>query len=152
MTIPPELIRRVASRMLEEMYFCDGTWVGPGLLDLPFDGEPAIGARVTFSGAVAGEFRVAASAQLAARLAADFLAAEVSDITGEQSISLVLEFANVVCGATLGEWMPEAAFNYSVPSSLTADEVRQQWPQRFLLSEDQPELGVNLVVYAPTRN
>lgn len=141
MTIPENIIRSAMSQTLEEMYFCAGTWTGSGTLR-----SSAIGASVAFTGSFRGEFKVVATARFATQLAADFLAADVSEITDSQALALMHEFANVACGATLSAWMPGGNFHFSVPSSLEPEQVRGQWPHRFCTTDIQPELAVALVV------
>lgn len=148
MTIPGTAICAAMDRILEEMYFRAGVWDGVGTLE-----SSTIGARVTFSGSVCGEFKVLATERFAAELAADFLAADFSEITAAQAVSLVQEFANVACCATLSEWMPDASFNFSVPCNLGEEELRGSWPYRFSTGEAGPEiapqLAVDLIVRPP---
>jgi CheY-like chemotaxis protein len=141
--IPPEVIRSAVSRMLEEMCYCESTWAGQGLLN-----PPAIGAKVSFSGALSGEFRVSATRRLATQLAAEFLAADVSTITDVEATAFIHEFANVACGATLSDWMPEVSFNFSVPSGLTEAEAGGPWPHCCRITDVNAELAVEVVCSA----
>jgi hypothetical protein len=142
MTIPATILCSAMDRVLEEMYFCVGSWTGPGPLD-----SSAIGARLTFTGAIRGEFRVLATPRLATQLAADFLAIDSSEITDAQAVALVSELANVACGATLSDWMPDGDFNFSVPSSLGQAQIPPVWNYRLSVEEAPPELAVDLIVY-----
>jgi CheY-specific phosphatase CheX len=142
MNIPPEVLCSALEQILESMYYCQATAAGPGLL-----GTPAIGARVAFSGALSGEFKVIATTRLATQLAADFLGTDLTDTTDSHAIAMVHEFANVACGATLGAWMPDAGFHYSVPGSLSGDEVEAPWAHRFAIAAEAAELAVDVVLY-----
>jgi hypothetical protein len=144
MTAPREVICSALEQILETMYFCQATWIGPGRLD-----APAIGSGVRISGTLCGQFRVIATTRLATQLAADFVAADTADITASQAMEIIHEFANVACGATLGAWMPDANFNFSAPFSLSQSEVIDQWSNRFFVSGSEVELAVDLVLTAP---
>jgi hypothetical protein len=151
MTIPADVLRAATNRTLEDMYFCEGIWIGAGVLGAEVRGSgvlspPVVGSRVRFSGSLDGEFRVVATTRLALQLAADFLATDVSEIADAEAAALIHEFANVTCGATLCAWMPDADFHFSVPSGLTGEEVLSQWPQRLCVSGMGPELAVDLVL------
>jgi hypothetical protein len=113
--------------------------VGPGRL-----AAPAIGSGVLIYGALSGQFSVVATTRLAAQLAADFVAADASDITASQAAEIMHEFANVACGATLGAWMPEASLSFSVPFSLSESEVEHQWANRFRIIGPDAELAVEV--------
>ncbi len=144
MKVPEDVVCCALEQVLEKMYYCQASGAGPGFVKWP-----AIGARVTVSGEICGELRVAASTGLALRLAADFVAADMAEVTDIQAAEVVQEFANVVCGAILGAWMPRASVEFSVPSGLAGIEVRDPWPHRFRVESADPELAVDLVLTGP---
>jgi CheY-specific phosphatase CheX len=140
--IPQDVLYAALGQIMESMYYCEASAAGPGLLQ-----SPAIGARVEFSGALSGEFKVVATRRLAMQLAADFLGTDPSEMTDSQAVAIVHELANVTCGATLSAWMPEAAFHYSVPSSLSAGELEAAWTHRFAVTDAETELAVDVCLH-----
>ena len=144
MSVPRNVICAALGQVLETMYYCQASCAGSGPLP-----SPAIGSRVTISGERRGEFTVAATLGLAARLAADFVAADVADMTPAQSTEVVHELANVACGATLGALAPRANVTFSIPASLDEDEVRREWMDRFRIDGPDAELALNVVLEAP---
>ncbi len=141
MNVPREAICAAMAQIMEKMYFSEATWVGPGSLD-----SSVIGARVTVSGSLSGQFSVIATTSLAVQLAADFLGAEAGEMTVAQAAAIVHELANVACGATLGEWLPDAHFNISVPFGLSGADVQEQWDHRFCIAGPNADLAVDLAL------
>ncbi|HWE49117.1 MAG TPA: chemotaxis protein CheX [Bryobacteraceae bacterium] len=136
MSVPGGIMCSALEEILEEMCFCEAVRAGPGRIE-----APAIGAAVSFTGTRAGEFRILARSPLATRLAADFIAAETSEVGDAQTRATILEFANIACGATLGAWKPEGNFDLSVPRLLNDAELRCEWPHRFSIDGGPEEVG-----------
>ena len=95
--MPLSVIGGVFGAIVETMYFCAPQYSGKAAVR-----SPAIGASVAFSGSVCGELRLVVSEELAARMAADFLATDLCGLSREQIEATTGELANIVCGATPG--------------------------------------------------
>jgi hypothetical protein len=141
MTVPGDVICRAVEEILEKMYFCQAECLGPGHID-----TLAIAAQVTFSGDLSGRFVAGATGVLAARLAADFVAADIADVTPSQATEIIHEFTNVACAAALGEWMPHAKLAFSLPSGVSESEVPELWSFRFAIDGADSELAVSLIL------
>jgi CheY-specific phosphatase CheX len=137
--IPRAVICSTLDRVLEAMYFCEAAPAGPGIVR-----AAAVGAVVSFSGSRSGELRILATLRLARQLVTDFLAAENGEIGETQTQSMLYELANVMCGAVLGEWMPEGNFKLSVPRMLEVNDSQRHWPHRFCVIPGDVELAVEL--------
>ena len=143
--IPGELISPAIGQILETMYFCEMEFRGPGVLP-----EPVIGAAVVFHGTCSGEMRLAVTDRFALRITADFLGAEMADITRPQMVSTVRELANVACGAALNAWMPAAGFRFAVPTDLLPPHLSGRFRYLFAEPGEQPKLAMefsNLNLY-----
>jgi hypothetical protein len=113
MTVPSEAIAPAIEQVLQNMYFCEALYSGPGSV-----AADSIGAAVRFSGSAQGEFRVAIRKELAERMTSDFLALDHDSVSVAQVESAVREFANIACGAALSAWKPSANFRFSVPEDI----------------------------------
>lgn len=140
MTVPGDTICGAIEEILEKMYFCEADCLDPG--PIAFE----IASQVTFSGDVCGTFVTGSTQRLAARLAADFIAADIADVTVAQAAEIILEFTNVACAAALSKWLPHARLNFSLPSSVNRSEAPEQWSFRFGIDGNEPELAVTLIV------
>lgn len=141
MTAPGDVICQAVEEILEKMYFCEAECLGPGRIE-----SLAIAAKVTFSGDFSGRFMIGATARLAARLAADFVAADIADVTRSQATEIIHEFANVSCAAALSEWRPHAKLAFSLPFDVSVSEVPEQWSFRLAVDGAEPELAVSLIL------
>jgi len=131
-------VRAAISRVFETMSFCELSDCDSGPIE-----SPSLGAVIAFRGVLAGEFRLAISQCTAARLGADFLAAEGQEGTVDQTRSVVAEFANVVCGAVLSTLAPDADIHFSIPQLL--DEIdRSQLTYHFSSTGEAPDIAVGL--------
>lgn len=144
MTVPRDTICRAVEEILEKMYFCEAEHLGPGGME-----SLAVTSQVTFSGDVSGRFITGATEGLAARLAADFVAADIADVTAAQAAEIIHEFTNVACAAALSEWIPHARLDFSLPSSVSVSEAPEQWAFRFAIDSPEPQLAVSLIVADP---
>jgi hypothetical protein len=141
MRVPVDVVSAAIEQVLQKMYFCDAVFSGASPLSLP-----AVGAGVAFSGAMAGEFRVAISVSLAARVATDFLALDAEAVTFQQIDATLREFANIACGAALNAWLPSGDFHFEIPHTLEAEVTAMPFPLSFSLSGDTPEIGVEIAI------
>lgn len=141
MNVPGKVISAAIEEILEKMYFCQADTAGPGFL-----GQPAIVSQVGISGDLSGRFIVGASAALAARLAADFVAADVFEITDSQAAEIISEFTNVACAAAMAEWVPGMRVVFSVPRIVSGAEACGEWPWRFRIDGPNADLAVNIAL------
>lgn len=142
MNAPRDVLCSIVGQVLETMYFCQAECAGPGLPP-----SPALGSRIAVSGELRGEFIVMVTMKLALRLAADFVAAEIGEMSGSQAAEIVHEFANVACGAALAEWMPQAKLAFSVPCAPGEAEAGETSFQCFRVDNaPEAELAVSLVL------
>lgn len=85
----------------------------PGLSGPPPAGDAI--ATAVFDGSLAGSLTVAISAECTARLAAGFLGLDEDEAGESEQRSLVIELANVICGATMSRLEPEGRLRIQPP-------------------------------------
>jgi hypothetical protein len=141
MNPPEDLVCAALDQILETMFFSRAVWTGVGNIS-----GPAMGAKLSFSGTVCGEFRLLVARPLAAALASDFLAIGAADISAAQATAIVHEFSNVACGTMLAAWMPGADLSFSIVSPLSESEKSEPWPYQFSVTGEGPELAIAFVV------
>jgi CheY-specific phosphatase CheX len=71
--------------------------------------------ELDFAGHPSGTFGIAVPPETAAVLAANFLGDEESILTSEQTLEVICELTNMVCGAILSRLDPRKAFTLSPP-------------------------------------
>jgi CheY-specific phosphatase CheX len=71
--------------------------------------------ELSFAGPTSGSFGIAVSPATAAVMAANFLGEEESLLSKEQTLEVVCEMANMICGALLSHYDPKNAFTLSPP-------------------------------------
>lgn len=123
------------------MYFSEAEYTGPARKE-PYAPETSI----RFGGDRKGRFRVAVSPQLAARMAADFLALEPEQCTPEQIEAIVCEFSNIACGTSMCVWMPGADFHYSVPEPLRHNPEASEFAHCFTVCGEEGRLYIDIEV------
>jgi len=138
--LPASVVCPVMDEILATMYFCEPVYRGEACVE-----GPALGAKVEFSGPFAGEFRLVVARGLASQLAADFLGADLSEVTLPQVEATVVELANVACGFTMSAWLPAASFHYSVPAELAEDLRRARFSHCFSVAAT-PDLAVDIAL------
>lgn len=86
------------------------------------DGPPAYGAELRFDGGICGQLRLFADESAARCMAANFLGEEEDEVLPRQLQQVLLELANMICGAILHEQEYELLFTLSspVPAALPA--------------------------------
>jgi CheY-specific phosphatase CheX len=97
---------------LETMFFCEIE---------PPEGGPgpeSLQARVDFEGTHAGSLWLRIDLSAARTMAADFLAAEQSDIEDGQAREVICELANMICGSALSRIEHNGRFRLSPPQVL----------------------------------
>lgn len=127
--------------VFETMSFCEVSDCGARPIE-----TPALGASLSFRGALSGEFRFAISERTAARLSLDFLAAEGSECSVEQKQCIVAEFANVACGAVLSAVAPGADIHFSVPQPLRPPLDTSQLTYHFSTGGDTSDVAIGIIL------
>jgi CheY-specific phosphatase CheX len=80
----------------------------------------AFGVAVRFEGDFAGTMRLATSQAAARELSASFLGADPDEVSQEGAYSVLLELANIICGATLSSYHKDGHFKLLAPQVVTA--------------------------------
>ena len=135
------VVAAALEQVLRVMYFCESVYQGGASLE-----TPVLSTSLTFQGTVRGVFRLMVSERCARRMTADFLAIEPADVSPDQMDATVRELANVACGATMSFWIPEATLRFSVPSDLTRLDSSQRFEHCISVSEDRPEIAVEVLL------
>jgi hypothetical protein len=142
MTAPDACVVAAAmEQVLRVMYFCESVYRGGSSVE-----APVLSTSLTFEGAVHGTFRVMVSERCARQMTADFLVLESEDVSSDQIEATVREFANVICGATLNLWIPEATLRFSVPADLARVDEPQSSGHCFSVSEDRTEIAIDALL------
>ena len=99
-----ETLGRVSAEVLETMFFseavaadCEHSWLAG-----------AVSVRVGFEGSHCGEMWLALAAGAVLPIASAFLGLEPQETGEEQRAQVVLELANILCGAVLSALWPES--------------------------------------------
>src|ERR1035438_8629858 len=97
----------VAAGVLETMFFeeavataCDHAWL-----------STAISVHVSFEGSHQGEFLLSVSPDTARSIASGFLGLDLEEMTETQLGEVMLELANILCGALMSNLWPESAMS-----------------------------------------
>lgn len=141
MNVPAEVVVPAIGAVLETMYFREPFYCGSGCVK-----EPLVGTSIAFSGAVEGVFRMFVSRGLAAQLAVDFLADDRPDPGGRQVEAMVMELANIACGAAIGAWMPAFDVHFSVPKMLASGSDRVESSHCFSVDGENPGIAIDIAL------
>jgi CheY-specific phosphatase CheX len=113
-----EVVAGVAAEVLETMFFaeavpaaCCHDWLGS-----------ALAARICFAGSHFGEMRLSASLEAADSIAGAFLGIEPLELTEPLRNQVMLELANILCGAILSRLWPESKLALGAPELRPAGE------------------------------
>jgi hypothetical protein len=137
--VPPDVVAPAVELVLQNMYFCEALFCGKGVLT-----PEAVGAAVTFNGSLRGEFRIAVSDVLAARMTIDFLALDDGGAFASQIEATVRELANIACGAALSAWAPAANLHFSVPEGFSCGPAGAEFPCCFAVPGERAEIGIEI--------
>jgi CheY-specific phosphatase CheX len=107
----------VAAGVLETMFFEEAvaTTCGHGWL------STAVSAHLTFEGSHRGEFLFSISPDTARSIASGFLGLDPEEMTGTQLGDVILELANILCGALMSTLWPESALSLGSPEAVSAE-------------------------------
>jgi CheY-specific phosphatase CheX len=106
------VVVRVAAQVLETMFFeeavpgpCEHGWLAD-----------ALSVQVSFEGSHRGDFLLSVSADTARSIASGFLGLDPEELTGEQPGEVMLELANILCGALMSALWPESSLSLESPA------------------------------------
>jgi two-component system chemotaxis response regulator CheY len=116
------LVSQAVTEILETMCFLEAKpytamaedW-GDRERAVDLDGPPAYGAELRFDGGICGQLRLFADESAARCLAANFLGEDEDEVLPRQLQQVLLELANMICGAILHEQEYELLFTLSSP-------------------------------------
>jgi CheY-specific phosphatase CheX len=107
----------VASGVLETMFFeeavattCDHAWF-----------STAVSAHLSFEGSHGGEFLLSVSPDTARSIASGFLGLDPEEMSATQLGGVILELANILCGALMSTLWPESVLSLGSPELVTAE-------------------------------
>ncbi|HLK19420.1 MAG TPA: chemotaxis protein CheX [Bryobacteraceae bacterium] len=113
------IVVRVAAQVLETMFFeeavaaaCDHSWL-----------STAVTVHVSFEGSHQGEFLLSVSPDTARSIASGFLGLDPEEITGTQVCDVILELANILCGALMSSLWPESVLFLGTPEVAIAEHA-----------------------------
>ena len=139
----PELesIDHVAAHVMETMFFteavvtdCDHGWLGR-----------AFTARVSFEGTRCGEVFLTISTEAAQSIAAGFLGLDTVELAETQLNQVILELANIFCGAAMSHLWPESSLTLNTPELVTAElPVEGVWHRCFSMPEGMMAVSIRL--------
>jgi CheY-specific phosphatase CheX len=135
------VVARVAAEVLETMFFeeavpsaCEHAWLAR-----------AVSAQLSFDGSHCGEFLLSVSPDTARSIAAGFLAVDPEEMSGTQTGEVILELANILCGALMSTLWPESNLSLGTPELVSAGH---RFPEAthccFSLPEGQVAVSVEL--------
>ena len=104
----------VTAEVLETMFFteatatsCDHEWF-----------DTAVGARVEFEGTHCGSVCLRVSGDAARSMAAGFLGLDEAELTDTQINQILLELANIFCGAAMSRLWPDSSLSLAPPEPM----------------------------------
>ena len=110
---------RVAAEVLETMFFeeavpaaCEHAWL-----------STAVSVHVSFEGSHQGEFLLSVSPDTARSIASGFLGVDPEEMTETQPGEVILELANILCGALMSNLWPESALSLDTPELASAEHA-----------------------------
>jgi CheY-specific phosphatase CheX len=114
-----DVVVRVAAQVLETMFFeeavptpCDHAWL-----------STAVSVHVSFEGSHQGEFLLSVSPDTARTIASGFLGLDPEEMTGTQPGDVILELANILCGALMSTLWPESVLSLGTPELASAEHA-----------------------------
>jgi CheY-specific phosphatase CheX len=107
---------RVAAEVLATMFFeeavpsaCEHAWL-----------STAVSAQLTFDGSHFGSLLLSVSPDNARSIASGFLGLDPEELTDSQPGEVILELANILCGALMSTLWPESTLSLGTPELVTS--------------------------------
>lgn len=111
------VVVRVAAEVLETMFFEEAV---PGACEHAWLAQ-AVSAHLSFEGSHCGEFLLSASPDTARSIAAGFLGVDLEEMSETQPGEVILELANILCGALMSTLWPESNLSLGTPELVSAE-------------------------------
>ena len=108
-----EILRDVVAEVLETMFFTEASGVGCEHAWL----SEATTVRVPFSGSHCGQMLLCVSADVVSSIAPAFLGRDFGETSREERGQVILELANILCGAVLSRLWPESRLQLEAPET-----------------------------------
>lgn len=134
-------VARVSAEVFETMFFteavtaeCEHTWIANGL-----------SIRVSFDGSHCGDMRLAIAEDAVPAISSAFLGIEAEQTHETEQLQVMLELANILCGAVLSAIWPESELLLKMPQICPwpADD-RGSWHRCLALPEGRLALSLQL--------
>lgn len=145
-SIHPALCLAVAE-VLERMFFLDGLEEVEAAPPEP----GALSVRLAFEGNPAGWFRMRLAHSAALAVAADFLGEDTASLTPQQCIDVVLELANMICGAVLSQIESSASFRLGTPQIVSDDSQATGTPEAYRYTVETGSGRLSVAIQMETR-
>ncbi len=134
-------IDHVAAEVMETMFFtealvtdCDHGWLGR-----------AFTARVNFDGTYSGQVFLTISTEAAQSIAAGFLGLDTVELAETQLNQVILELANIFCGAAMSRLWPESSLTLDEPELVAAElPVKGVWHRCFTMAEGMMAVSIRV--------
>ena len=114
--------------VLESMFFLDTL----GEAAEPPAEANTVTVHLSFEGDPPGCFEMRLARPAANAIAGDFLGEDAHSLTSRQSTDVMLELANMICGAVLSRIESSATFRLGAPhvvAGIADDGLREKWPE-----------------------
>src|SRR5882724_3801101 len=113
------IVIRVAADVLATMFFeeavpapCEHSWV-----------REAISAHIDFNGSHCGQFLLSVSPGTAQSIASGFVGLDPEEMTESQTSDVILELANILCGALMSTLWPESSLSLGSPEPVSSEHT-----------------------------
>jgi len=83
----------------------------------------AVSVHVSFEGSHRGEFLLSVSPDTARTIASGFLGLDPEEMTPTQPGEVILELANILCGALMSKLWPESSLSLDTPELAVAEHA-----------------------------
>jgi len=131
---------QVAGKVLETMFFteavvapCEHSWF-----------SSAVNVQVGFDGSHCGAMRMAVSEEAVAPLASSFLGLDSEEARESEKSQVILELANIVCGAVLSSLWPESKLLLDAPQLAPPSGLEEGWHCCLELPEGRVAISIRL--------
>lgn len=135
------VVIRVAADVLATMFFeeavpapCDHAWI-----------PQAISAHIDFDGSHCGQFLLSVTPGTALSIASGFVGLDPEEMTESQTAEVILELANILCGALMSTLWPESSLSLGSPELAGSDHTfADSMHSCFILPEGMVAVSIGL--------
>ena len=107
--------------------------------------------QVSFEGDPPGCFQMRIARPAANAVAADFLGEDLESLSDRQSTDVILELANMICGAVLSRTESRAAFRLGSPEVVSGDSVQPRSGEETRCTVDTGSGALTVAIQMETR-